>query len=54
MQHTEFPLLAKQASGERPKEEEEMTINGAKILFDVEAELMPVNLQVQNEKHEPK
>jgi hypothetical protein len=49
----QFPLLSKQYSrSERREGEEEVTINGAKVVFDVEAELMPVTIESKTEKHE--
>jgi hypothetical protein len=51
---SQFPLLSKQYSRrERSGEEEEVTINGAKVVFDVEAELMPITIEAKKEKHEP-
>ena len=48
----EFPLLSKQYSlRDRPERDEEVTINGAKVVFDVEAELMPVTLEVKKDKN---
>ena len=50
----EFPLLSKQYSRrDRTEPEEEVTINGAKVVFDVEAELMPITNETKKEKHEP-
>jgi hypothetical protein len=48
-----FPKLST-AAGRREREIEEsgLVINGAKVVFDKEAPLMPVNLQPKKEKTE--
>jgi hypothetical protein len=48
---THFPKLSADAGREaRNAEESGVVINGAKVVFDKEAALMPVNLQPKKEK----
>lgn len=49
----EFPVLSRASKREAAEAEKgELVINGAKVIFDKEVALMPVNLQPKKEKED--
>jgi hypothetical protein len=49
----EFPVLSRASKRETAEADKgELVINGAKVIFDKEVALMPVNLQPKKEKED--